>query len=895
MKHLSFVSLGIVLVSVLCGTASATAISFSSTLAPADSVETANELIIEAQQMRNAAEYDRAAELLDEARPYVESLDDAVVRYRFHTESGHLNRTLGNYEEARAHYHTLMEHLGEEDVREKAVTLNNIAATFLSEDLLEDAIRYQRRSLEYRYDVSENRELGLAVSYFSLGRSLYRQRRYQDSNRYHGKAIEYMKHFEHPALEFNVLNSMGDLQSQLGNYDGARLYYEEAQEIAQDMGPREQAQILMDLGTNHQLTGDFDKAEELYARAMELFRELNIPFAVPAYMQVAELHLSRLNIEEARHWLDESGERLQRFPGRLNQAVLYEYEGLFHYLTYDHETADRKFNKAIEIYRRTPGYRLWPAVYWKQAFNMMEMDASEGYRLAEEAHRITEEHRMSMAVSGHIRAEAFQGLSDFYARLARRYVQDGKPSEAFRIMELSKSRGFAEDLALMPRLMQEALDEDESERHQQIRSDIIRLENQILASEDESQISRKLRQIEDFSLEGERLFSEALKRNEGFRVFFTPETESLAHHQRQLPEGSAGLHFSLSSDGLTGLLFTRDQVVGWTGELTKNEASALADSLRETLTRNRDRDVVNEQLASAADRLFSRRAIELLENADVDLLYVSTDGALAYIPLEALRPRNEYYLIERMPVLYSPSFTVRDVLAGRSSERRFRGKALALVNPEYSDSPDQTPAYVRGENFLRPLPFSRLEGDWVSDYFPGETALLSGKDARKTTFREQNLKEYDVLHFAAHGILDERNPRFSGIVLTTPDNPDEYDDGFLRTSEIYSLDLDAGLVVLSACNTGLGKVVNGEGVFGFQRAFMFAGSGSVAVTLWNIQDRSTSLLMRSFYRNLQSLDESDNNNPAAYAKALRNARLDLLSQRSYSHPAHWASFVLTGY
>ncbi len=860
--------------------------------ASADSLEHANELVIEAQQARNAAEYERAEDLLGEVRPYVNTLEDWTLTYRFHTESGHLNRVLGRYSEARTHFNTLLDTYGDEHVREKAVTLNNIAVVYLNEDKLEDAIKYQRQSLEYRYQVSERREVGLAVTYFSLGRSLYQQRRPEEANRYFNRSLEYMEAFEHPALRFNVLNSLGDLQSHFGNLDGANLYYEEARELAETLGPREQAQILMDLGTNNFLLGDIEKTEELYALAMEHFRELNIPFSVPAYLRVVDLNLNRHNIEDARFWIDETLERLERFPGKLHRATLYEYQGLYHYLIYEHDTADRKFRKAIETYRSVPGYRLWPNVYWNKAFNMMEIDQDEGFRLAEEARYITEQHRMHIAVSGNIRAEAFQGISDFYARLARRYIEAGNAADAFRVMEQSKSRSFAEDLTLMPHLIGEILDEAEREQHQQIRSEMIRLENQTLRKDDSPERREMMRRIEDLGLRGESLLRDALSRQPDVNRFFSPEISTLDEARASLPPGTIGLHLSVSNDGLTGLMFSEDHVESWVKDLTPNEAAELTETLRTSISERRDREEINRLLASASERLFSKTALDMLERSE--MLLVSTDGALAYLPMEALRPNDAFYLIERMPVVQTPSFTVRKLLAQRMENRPFSGRALAVTSPDYTENPDVAPAYVRSEAVFRPLPFSRLEGDWVSTYFPGETDVLTGPDAREFTIRTRELLGYDVLHFAAHGILDERNPRYSGIVLSLPEEPDELDDGFLRTSEIYTLELDAELVVLSACNTGIGRLISGEGVLGFQRAFMFAGSGSVAVTLWSIEDRSTAVLMRNFYRYLSEIRGEGDPHHTDYVQALRRARLDLLNQRGYSHPVHWASFVFTG-
>jgi CHAT domain-containing protein len=146
------------------------------------------------------------------------------------------------------------------------------------------------------------------------------------------------------------------------------------------------------------------------------------------------------------------------------------------------------------------------------------------------------------------------------------------------------------------------------------------------------------------------------------------------------------------------------------------------------------------------------------------------------------------------------------------------------------------------------------------------------------------LKQYARLHFAAHALLDERTPARSGIVLASSGK----EDGILRTSEVSELDLDADLVVLSACQTGLGKEIRGEGINGLTRAFLQAGARRVAVSLWNVDDRGTADFMNAFYRAMQG-----GGSPGA---GLRAAKLGFVRSASpvERHPFYWAGFVMIG-
>jgi len=185
------------------------------------------------------------------------------------------------------------------------------------------------------------------------------------------------------------------------------------------------------------------------------------------------------------------------------------------------------------------------------------------------------------------------------------------------------------------------------------------------------------------------------------------------------------------------------------------------------------------------------------------------------------------------------------------------------------------------------LEYSGKEVELIASYFPaGYSDIYLGSDVNEEKVKgREALKNYDYIHFAAHGFIDENHPDLSSIVLTQNKNSGE--DGFLRAAEIFNLDMNADLVVLSACQTGLGKLVRGEGMVGLTRAFMYAGSPAVMVSLWSVSDFSTATLMGEFYRGLvkENLSKTD---------ALRKAQLTLLKNEKFSHPYYWAPFVLFG-
>jgi CHAT domain-containing protein len=149
------------------------------------------------------------------------------------------------------------------------------------------------------------------------------------------------------------------------------------------------------------------------------------------------------------------------------------------------------------------------------------------------------------------------------------------------------------------------------------------------------------------------------------------------------------------------------------------------------------------------------------------------------------------------------------------------------------------------------------------------------------------LSQYRIVHFATHGILNSKNPELSGVVLSLVDDKGTVENGFLRLHDIFNLNLPAELVVLSACKTGLGQEVKGEGLVGLTRGFMYAGAPRVLVSLWNVDDEGTSELMSRFYKKM--LQEGQK--PTA---ALRAAQIEMLQETKWKAPYYWAAFVLQG-
>lgn len=300
-------------------------------------------------------------------------------------------------------------------------------------------------------------------------------------------------------------------------------------------------------------------------------------------------------------------------------------------------------------------------------------------------------------------------------------------------------------------------------------------------------------------------------------------------------------------------------------------------------------NILYEKLIKPAESYLSKKS----------RLIIIPDGVLNYLPFEVLLTENKAssqnalyselpFLVKKYPVSYVQSASVLKNLLSMKSETGKEistdKKLIAFGDPVYENENDST--VLPGKGYQR-LKYSGEEVKNIASFFKqGSAEIFLRNDATEENVkREGELKKFNYIHFATHGYTDEGKPDFSSLVLTQDKNSEE--DGFLRSTEIFNLKLNADLVVLSACQTGLGKLVRGEGMVGLTRAFMYAGTPTVLVSLWSVSDVSTATLMGAFYRNLvkEKLGKTE---------ALRKAQLFILGNEKFAHPFYWAPFVLVG-
>lgn len=272
-------------------------------------------------------------------------------------------------------------------------------------------------------------------------------------------------------------------------------------------------------------------------------------------------------------------------------------------------------------------------------------------------------------------------------------------------------------------------------------------------------------------------------------------------------------------------------------------------------------------------------------------LIVIPDDKLSYIPFDALLSsmpdtssmnfRDLPYLVKDYPVSYTYSATL---LYSYFSRKKEAEKSLLAFAPSYLNDGRDASQLTRQRSGLLPLPFVSREVGYVNHFIPGD--VFSGTLAAEGRFKEL-AGNYDILHLAMHTVINDSLPMYSGLAFSKPLSGSA-DDGWLNTGEIYTMRLKARMAVLSACNTGSGKLQKGEGVMSLARGFLYAGCPSIIMTLWEVDDESGSLIMKDFYRLLVGGKSKD--------EALQMAKLEHIADADplKAHPHYWLGYVAVG-
>jgi CHAT domain-containing protein len=323
--------------------------------------------------------------------------------------------------------------------------------------------------------------------------------------------------------------------------------------------------------------------------------------------------------------------------------------------------------------------------------------------------------------------------------------------------------------------------------------------------------------------------------------------------QQSLSQDETLVEYYAAGGVLSAFVLSRDRIDAV--RLEWNDLPVTVQEFRRALE-----DPGSERCLELAKQLFVQLVRPLEPFLQTPHLVIVPHGLLHYLPFGALHDDTQY-LVDRYSLRYLPSASVTGYLKPPAALAAAR--VMVIANP------------TREER--TPLVHAEHEAGMVAKVFPDATVLLR-HDATETAFKDQG-RRFNCLHLATHGVFNAASPLASGLLLAK----DADNDGLLTVEELYSLTLDADLVTLSACETGLSKISNGDDLVGLARGFLYAGARSIIASLWSVDDEATAHLMSAFYANLASMNRRD---------ALRAAQR--ATRQRYPHPFYWAAFQLTG-
>jgi CHAT domain-containing protein len=491
------------------------------------------------------------------------------------------------------------------------------------------------------------------------------------------------------------------------------------------------------------------------------------------------------------------------------------------------------------------------------------------------------------------RALASQATSDSYEVAAEIALDRGDPLEALAFLERGRARVLTDilengrpgsmaqaDAALQARLA--ALDGEVA----RIRNELERARESALPRRAVTRLNEQLSEARSERAsfaDGVRAWSQ---RRQGIR--HQADAGRILEHGKRLPPGTVAVEYFLGDSVLHIFVISRDTAGGARVVARENhvDRATVERTVDDFLRMLSDSDLRVESAARKVYDILIKPVADEISAARA--LLIVPDDFIWSVPFAALVDHRGRFLVEQHAIVYAPSVTAYAAIADSRARRPAAASLLAVGNPALNGG-SATASSHRDDTALASIREAELEAKAVGAlYDPRTTVVLTRQQATEGRSREA-LSQATIAHFATHAILDDNSPMYSYLMLA--DDQDAASDGRLESWEVAQLNLNADLVVLSACETARGRVGGGEGVLGLAWSFLLAGAHSVVATQWKVASHSTAELMIAFHRSLRA----EKGSPALQkALSLREAQLHLLRSAQTRHPFHWAPFVLLG-
>lgn len=802
-----------------------------------------------------------------------------------------------------------------------AICLTGAANEYRLNGQNEKAENYFKRAIEINQTLNNPRGAAVTDSFFcrfynDTGAFQKGFEKCRESLKLTGQNDPLTDHFTFQALAA-LSGNTGDVVNAERNIF---LAFEAAKKVEKQISPIRLARIQANIGGLFYIKGEYQKSIENYRGALEISEKLNRPvFSAIFLIQLGENFYALKDYEKSVE-LGERALALYRKHDPRRRQLALNFLGKSYDALYQTEKARENLLEAVSVNRQNKD--LYAEAECLHALAKLEKNVGN----LEAAHAFVRRAVQNMEI---IRADllgknqriSFNSVLKTYYELEietliAQYENSAEPrflEQAWQKHEKMRARSLLENFVENGLNINELAAREVFEKEKTLLEKISAAENSRFEAEknkNRAALENAERDLQN-ALDELQIFQEDLRRrNPKFSELNQTKEFTFSDVQQTLNEKDALIEFSVGENQTLAWLIKKREVklLKLAPRAALKQATlAYYDSLSE-------KTVPTERTLENAKKL-SRLTLAPLKDdlKEVETLLVVPDGALYLVPFSTLTltPEKEFEpLIEITEIVRLPSFAsfayAREARLARAATTE---KLLAIIadpifNPDDERlnrrerakpgkparaSADKLAETLRdfGIEKLSRLPFTNFEAKEIQKFAPQSTTLALGEDASRRRFLNGEFESYKILHFATHGFLNQRNPDLSGLVLSLYDGKRQPQNGFLRVIDLYSMRLNADLVVLSACQTGLGKEIEGEGIIGLTHGFMFAGAARVVSSLWKVEDAATAELMKRFYREMLK----NNQTPAA---ALRRAQREMRAIPRFQNPRYWAGFTLNG-
>lgn len=718
---------------------------------------------------------------------------------------------------------------------------------------------------------------GAGNVYYYIGLIYSRFNDYGNAFDYFQKALKIQDQMKDLNGRADVLNKIGILYFNLGDFSKALEYYQEALQIKKQSGDKAlAADILDDIVLAYAKLGKQDKALEYIQEMVKLREGVRDKTKLDkTYNNFAFIYIKIGYYQRAIEYMHKVLKIQKEVKNPVGQAAALNNIALIYYCSSDYKKALEYYQKALKILKISGDKSTMLNSFGGMALaykGMKKYDRAIEFLI--KSIDILESIRGKIKIEEH-KVSFLEDKIFFYEELIQLLIKTGRIKDAWHYVERAKARTFLDMLGNQkinfrakgaPELIEKEMELED------------KINNVIAGMQKENDAGKKMllkRQMDALQKEYEETIIKLKVSNPEYASLKSVQVSSLEEIQNLLEEDSVILEYFICKD--KGYLFIIDKETFSACEIPFSEGE-LKEKITELRRRILTRAVCDKQIDELS-RILLQPALSYIKKKKK--IIVIPHSALHYLPFCLLRDSGGDYLVKRYQILTEPSASVWKLCLDKAEDKKMSLVAYALGTVKVSFLKEKTNlneeiSFLSSElvrEGLSPLPATKEEVESIAVLFP-ESTILVGNQMTSEKVKE-TISEKSLIHFATHGLLDPIHPLFSGLVLC---------DRILTTAEIFSMDIDASMVVLSACDTAYGRISGGDEIIGISRAFMYAGTPVVVASLWSVSDESTASLMKSFYKKLiQGVSES---------RALEEAQLSLMDE--YPHPYFWAPFIMIG-